>query len=267
MKRPFLALSLSFLAVSQGYAGRQIDVAPFDRESCTRPSDAFIWPGAKIRTISSDSKSYAMQYDFDREGRMVKSVLGSDTTVYEWDGDKVVRAGSKSFRHHPSGWIETDGDDEFRVKVERRPDGTIIVWKFREKTGQFTRDLSGQLILTTYDNACRELSQSNSHSASISYPSGQATYSYNSWQARVTVDAAGAWASEAFNGWTRNYSNDGLLVSFVVPIKGSATPVIDTYSYERDPKRGRISKMTQQTTGRQGSSADNTKVYTYRYYD
>lgn len=267
MKRSFLAFSLCLLSVSQAYAGRQIEVAPFDRESCTRPSDAYVWPGAKIRSISNDSKSFAMQYDFDREGRMIKSVQGGDTTVYEWAGDKLIQAGSKSFRHYPSGWMETDGDDEFRVKVERRPDGKIIVWKFREKTGQYTRDLSGQILLSTYDSECRELSQSNSHSASISYPSGQATYAHNSWQTRVTVDAAGNWASESFNGWTRNYSNDGFLVSYVVPIKGNASPVIDTYTYEKDAKRGRINKMVNQRIGTHTPKADDTKVWTYKYYD
>lgn len=267
MKHSLITFSLCFLAVSHAYANRNIEIAPFDRESCTRPSESYIWPGAKIRSISNDSKSFFTQYEFDREGRMVKSVLGRDTTVYEWSGDKLVKAGSKSFTHHPSGWLETNGDDEFRVNVERRPDGKILVWKFRTKTGEYSRDLSGQIIMIAYDSACRELSQSNSHSASISYPSGQATYANNTWHTSVRVDAAGNWASEAFNGWTKNYTNDGLLQSFVTPIRGSATPVIDTYTYERDPKLGRISKMVQQTTGRQGSSADNKNVYTYKYYD
>jgi hypothetical protein len=267
MKQSLIAFSLCFLAVSQAYASSQIEVAPFDRESCTRPAGAYVWPGAKIRSISNDSKSYAMRYEFDREGRMVKSVLGPDTTSYEWAGDKLVQAGRKFFTHHPSGWLEIDGDDEFRVNVERRQDGKILVWKFRTKTGEFSKDLSGQIIMIAYDGSCRELSQSNSHSAIISYPSGQATYSQSTWHTRVTADAAGSWSSEAFNGWTRNYTNDGLLQSYVSPIKGSPTPVIDTYTYERDSKLGRIYKMVQQTTGRQGSSADNKKVYTYKYYD
>lgn len=261
MKQSLVGFSLCFLAVSHAYANRNIDIAPFDRESCTRPPDAYIWPGAKIRSISSDPKSYVMHYEFDREGRMVKSVLGSDTTVYEWSGDKLVKAGAKSFTYHPSGWLESDGEDEFRVNVERRPDGKILVWKFRTKTGQYTKDLSGQMMMIAYDSACRELSFNNSHTLRGN------TYAPDTWHTRVTVDASGSWASEAFNGWTRNYTNEGLLQSFVTPIKASAIPVIDTFTYERDPKLGRISKMVQQTTGRHGSSADNRKVYTYKYYD
>lgn len=261
MKQSIIAFSLCFLAVSHAYANRNIDIAPFDREACTRPSEAYIWPGAKIRSISNDSKSFVVQYEFDREGRMVKSILGSETTVYEWSGDKLVKAGDKSFTYHPSGWLESDSDGEFRVNVERRPDGKILVWKFRTKTGPYSKDMSGQMIMYAYDSACRELSANNSHSLMGN------TYAPDTWHTRVTVDASGNWASEAFNGWTRNFTNDGLLQSFVSPFKGSATPVIDMYIYERDPKLGRINKMVQQTTGRQGSSPDNKKVYTYKYYD
>lgn len=267
MIRTFIALSLSTLAVSQAYAGAQIWGTPYDREACLRPSDAYVWPASKIRSITSNSKTFATRYEFDREGRLIKSTLGPDTKHYEWAEGKLVKAGSATFTHFPNGWIESDFDDEFRVTVERRQDGKIIVFRTRTKTGQYAKDFDGQMLMTVYDSGCRGLTFTDSHSMSIAYPSLVTTYRPQTIHSRNIEDAWGNWSSETTSGRKHNYSKDGMLTSYVTPIKGNAIPVIDSFIYEKDLKTGRIVRAIYQRTGVDVPKPDDNQVYTYEYYE